>query len=214
MYKVTTTNQREDVKLSEKPSIAPSAVITDCLVGSYTELAADVWMVESTLGSYSYVMERANIVYSTIGKFTSIASEARINPVNHPMEWVSQHHFLYRTDQYGFREQRNEYVFNWRKLQKVTIGNDVWIGHGAIILPGRTIGNGAVVAAGAVVTRDVAPYTIVAGNPARVIRKRFADSVCEAIEGSAWWDWEHDRILEHLDDFYDPGRFVSLHTKA
>ena len=116
MIKITTTLQREDLILSEKPFISPSAIVTDCTVGEYTEIAADVWMVESSLGNYSYAMERANIIYSDIGKFVNIASEARVNPVNHPLEWVSQHHFLYRTRQYGLRDSNNEDVFHWRKL--------------------------------------------------------------------------------------------------
>ena len=69
------------------------------------------------------------------------------------------------------------------------IGHDVWIGHGAIILPGRSIGTGAVVAAGAVVTKDVAPYGIVAGNPARFIRARFPDAIAQRLQRLAWWDW-------------------------
>jgi serine acetyltransferase len=87
----------------------------------------------------------------------------------------------------------------------VTIGHDVWIGHGAIVLAGRSIGTGAVVAGGAVVTKDVAPYTIVAGNPARPIRRRFAEAVAERIERLAWWDWEHETLRTALPDFRSLG---------
>jgi phosphonate metabolism protein (transferase hexapeptide repeat family) len=121
-------------------------------LGKYTEVAAGAKLTESSLDDYSYVMERCEIIYSSIGKFSNIASDVRINPGNHPLEWVSQHHFLYRLKQYGFAEENNESFFGWRRLQKVSIGHDTWIGHKAIILPGITIGNGAVVAAGAVVT--------------------------------------------------------------
>jgi len=211
MNKITTTLTREDLVLSEKPSISPAAVVTECSVGMYTEIAADVWMVESSLGDYSYAMERANIAYSDIGKFVNIASEARINPVNHPMDWVSQHHFLYRTRQYGLREVNDEDVFNWRRIQRVTIGHDAWIGHGAIILPGINVGNGSVVAAGSVVTKDVAPYSIVAGNPAREIRTRFPQAVWQKLEETRWWDWDHDTLKERLDDFYNIRRFIRLY---
>ena len=83
----------------------------------------------------------------------------------------------------------------------MAIGHDVWVGHGAIILPGRTIGTGAVVAAGAVVTKDVAPYAIVAGNPARVIRQRFPAAAAERLLRLAWWNWTHDELRAALPDF-------------
>jgi serine acetyltransferase len=83
----------------------------------------------------------------------------------------------------------------------VTIGHDVWIGHAAVILPGRTIGTGAVVAAGAIVTKDVEAYTIVAGNPARPIRRRFAPNVSDRLMEMAWWDWDHEQLRRTLADF-------------
>ena len=83
----------------------------------------------------------------------------------------------------------------------MTIDHDVWIGHGAIVLAGRSIGTGAVVAGGAVVTKDVPPYTIVAGNPARPIRRRFPEPIAERLMALAWWDWEHDRLRGALEDF-------------
>ena len=81
------------------------------------------------------------------------------------------------------------------------IGHDVWIGHGAIILPGRTIGNGAVIAAGAVVTKDVAPYTIVAGVAAKPVKLRFPEKLANALQELAWWDWEHETLRHALPDF-------------
>ena len=83
----------------------------------------------------------------------------------------------------------------------MTIGHDVWIGHGAIVLPGRSIGTGAVIAAGAIVTKDVAPYTIVAGNPARMVRLRFPEAIAARLQALAWWDWPHERLHAALRDF-------------
>jgi virginiamycin A acetyltransferase len=79
------------------------------------------------------------------------------------------------------------------------IGNDVWLGYNAVILPGVTLGHGAIVAAQSVVTRSVAPYTVVGGNPARVIRRRFAEEVIAALLDIAWWDWDIAVITRHLD---------------
>jgi len=201
-------------KLGREATIHPSAVIRDCSLGLYTEIAGEAELVETSLGDYSYVMERSDIIYSVIGKFVNIASDVRINPGNHPMEWASQHHFLYRLTKYGFGEEDNHAFFNWRRMHKVTIGHDIWIGHKAIILPGVRIGNGAVVAAGAVVSSDVSPYTVVAGIPARPIRKRFADGVWQRLEAIGWWHWSHETIGERLEDFYDVRRFLQLYGEA
>ena len=101
------------------------------------------------MDDYSYVVNDAQITYTTIGKFCSIAAMTRINPGNHPMHRATQAHFTYRASAY-FPEERDEAeFFEWRRGHRVHIGHDVWIGHGAIVLPGRGIGTGAVVAAGA-----------------------------------------------------------------
>ena len=81
------------------------------------------------------------------------------------------------------------------------IGHDVWIGHGAVVLPGRNIGTGAVIAAGAVVTKDVGDYTIVAGNPARLVRQRFSTAIAERLKRLGWWDWSHNALHAALNDF-------------
>ncbi len=80
-------------------------------------------------------------------------------------------------------------------------GHDVWVGHGAVILPGVSIGTGAIVAAGAVVTKDVGAYEIVGGVPAKVIRRRFPEPTAEALMALAWWDWDHARLQAALPDF-------------
>jgi hypothetical protein len=83
----------------------------------------------------------------------------------------------------------------------VTLGHDVWIGHGAILLPGVSVGNGAAIGAGAVVSKDVPPFAIVVGVPGRVLRYRFAPETIAALERIAWWDWPHDRLGAGMVDF-------------
>lgn len=96
------------------------------------------------------------------------------------------------------------YKAGFTGLPDTVVGNDVWIGHGALILPGVTIGSGAIIGAGTVVSRDVAPYSIVAGNPARLIRPRFAPEVVERLLALAWWDWPLDRIRAAVPALLEP----------
>jgi phosphonate metabolism protein (transferase hexapeptide repeat family) len=187
--------------LSTRPLIDPTACVRDSRLGVYTEVGARTKLLDVEMGDYSYVVEDSDIAYATIGKFCSIAAMTRINPGNHPMHRASQSHFTYRASAYFPGESDEDEFFAWRRAHTVTIGHDAWIGHGAIVLPGRNIGTGAVVAAGAIVTKDVADYTIVAGNPARVVRRRFAEPVAARLQRLAWWDWSHERLRAALADF-------------
>ena len=192
---------RETRSLGLEPLIHPSASVSDCVLGRYTEVGASTSIAETTMGDYSYVVNNSDIIYSTIGKFCSIAAYTRINPGNHPMQRASQAHFSYRASAYFPDVEDDADFFAWRRAHRVEIGHDVWIGHGAIILPGRSVGTGAVVAGGAVVTKNVAPYVIVAGNPATVVRRRFSERQEERLMRLAWWDWDHARLGEALPDF-------------
>jgi phosphonate metabolism protein (transferase hexapeptide repeat family) len=187
--------------LSVEPTIDPTAKLHDTRLGAYCEVGARTILQEVTMDDYSYVVNDAQITYTTIGKFCSIAAMTRINPGNHPMQRASQAHFTYRASAYFTGESDEAEFFAWRRGNRVRIGHDVWIGHGAIVLPGRNVGTGAVVAAGAIVTKDVPAYTIVAGNPARMIKRRFAETVTGRLAALAWWDWDHERLRSALPDF-------------
>jgi phosphonate metabolism protein (transferase hexapeptide repeat family) len=202
--------------LSESPLIDPTAQVKNSALGRYTEVGARTALLEVEMADYSYVVNDSDIAYAGIGKFCSIAAMTRINPGNHPMHRASQSHFTYRASTYFAGEVDEPEFFAWRRAHRVTIGNDVWIGHGAIVLPGRHIGDGAVIAAGAIVTKDVAPYMIVAGNPARVIRPRFATDVAARLRALAWWDWPHERLRAALADFraLTAEQFLARHEGA
>ncbi len=201
------------VRLSAAPTLAPTASVIDSRFGRYTQVGDQTRLNDVTLGDYSYICEFGDAISTDIGKFANIAAMVRINPGFHPVERPTQHHFTYRAQQYGLAEADDAEFFAWRRIQRVSIGHDVWIGHGVIVMPGVRIGNGAVIGSGSIVTRDVPAYAIVAGNPARVIRQRFNRAIAESIEAIAWWDWEHERLRECLEDFKDLRRFLAKHGR-
>lgn len=128
-----------------------------------------------------------------IGSFCSIGSGAAFimaGNQGHRHDWVSTFPFFWMPEVPVFEGAKN----GFRPAGDTVIGNDVWIGSEAIVMPGVTIGDGAVIATRAVVTRDVAPYTIVGGNPAAPIRKRFDDRQIELLLEMRWWDWPDDRL--------------------
>ena len=145
----------------------------------------------------------------TVGKYSSIngAVEVLLNGNHHP-EWVSTYPFRIRYGLPGAHQDGHPF-----SRGSVVIGNDVWVGWRAVILSGVRIGDGSVVAAGAVVTKDVDPYTVVGGVPARVIRRRFDDLTCEALGRIAWWDWPHKKVIAHVSQLCSPdlGDFIRRH---
>jgi len=197
---------------ADGPWIHPDARVVGSTLGGWTEVGARSVVLECTIGDYSYLVHDTQITYATIGKFANIASHCRINPGNHPHWRASLHHFMYRSEQYGFGADDGDF-FDWRRSHHVTIGHDTWFGHGAIVMPGLTIGTGAIIGSSAVVTKDVAPYTIMVGNPARVLRRRVSEAVEEKLMRIAWWDWEHERIGQALADFraLDAEAFAEKH---
>jgi phosphonate metabolism protein (transferase hexapeptide repeat family) len=188
--------------LRPEPIIHSTAWVRHSQLGAYTEVGPRTSLLETTMGDYSYVVNDGEVAYAVIGKFCSIASHVRLNPGNHPMWRASQSHFTYRASAYWPGQEEDEAeVFDWRRSTPVALGHDVWIGYGAVVLPGRGVGTGAVVGAGAVVTRDVPPYAVAVGNPARVVRPRFVPPVAERLLTLAWWDWDHERLRLALPDF-------------
>jgi len=170
-------------------------------IGRRCEILANTRIEYASLGDYSYLGEHCDVADAVIGKFTAVANSVRIGAPNHPMGRASQHRFTYVPEYYEASATRDRDFFADRRGDRVIVGNDVWIGHAAILLPGVTIGDGAVIGAGAVVSRDVAPYTVVGGVPARAIRKRFDDAVAASLRRIAWWDWPDELIFERLADF-------------
>nr|WP_157775813.1 CatB-related O-acetyltransferase [Hartmannibacter diazotrophicus] len=146
--------------------------------------------IAGTIAPYLFAFSREKL---TIGKFVQMAEGTRFitSSANHPMGGVTT---------FPFRVFNPATVMGYLDLpaKDTVVGNDVWFGHGVMVMPGVTIGSGAIVAAGSVVTRDVPPYAIVGGNPAGVIRMRFPAETVERLLAIAWWDWPVEKIEARL----------------
>ncbi len=183
------------------PVIHHSAKVKNSKLGAYVEIAEATRILDSTIGDYSYTDRYADIAYSVLGKFVNVAAFSRLNPGEHPHHRASLHHFMYRSSYYWPEEIDEQLVFDWRRSRPVHIGHDTWIGHGAIIMKGVTVGNGAIIASNAVVTKDVPPYAIVGGLPAKFIKWRHPLHISDRLQAMAWWDWDHETLRLALPDF-------------
>jgi len=186
---------------ADAPFLHADCSIEDASFGAFVEIGQGSRIAHSTIGYYSYCDRYADIANTTLGKFANIAAFVRIGATDHPMDKASLHHFHYRSASYFDDAADDADWFAHRQTRRTMIGHDTWIGHGAQVRPEVTIGHGAVVAGGAIVTKDVAPYMIVAGIPAVPLRARFNDAVADRMLALAWWDWPHDRLRAALDDF-------------
>lgn len=144
---------------------------------------------------YHYPVNRDKLV---IGKFCSIACGAKflMNSGNHSMRSLAAYPFPLFYEEWGL--DRGDVANAWDNRGDIVIGNDVWIGYEAVIMAGVTVGDGAIIGTRAVVTRDVAPYTIVGGIPAKPIRKRFAEDTIARLQEIRWWDWPAERIRKNI----------------
>lgn len=141
-----------------------------------------------------------------IGNFCSIASHTVIQDHNHDVNCLTTYFIKYNVFQEDSR--KNDMVSKGR----VKIGNDVWVGTHAVILSGVTIGDGAVIAANSVVTKDVSPYAIVAGSPAKVLKYRFSDDVISELLKLKWWNWDLEKIKRNKELFYGDLSLEKLHN--
>jgi hypothetical protein len=188
-------------KLGLEPFFHANASVNACSFGRYVEIGEGSRLLESTLGDYSYTDRYADIAYSELGKFVNVAAFCRINPGEHPYHRASLHHFMYRASYFWPDEEDEAAVFDWRRSRPVSIGHDTWIGHGAVVMKGVTVGNGAIIASHSVVTKDVPAYAVVGGTPAKLIKWRHPPEIAERLLRLSWWDWSHDRLQRALPDF-------------
>ena len=147
------------------------------------------------IGYKTYVSSNTRIVNSKIGKYCSIAKDCVIGLATHPVnEFYSSHHFIYKS----FSKVNN---YEYDEHQYVEIGNDVWIGERAVIFGNIKIGDGCIIASGAVVNKDVEPYSVVAGVPAKFVKYRFNIKTRKYLLDIKWWNWSENEILNKINSF-------------
>lgn len=184
--------------------IRGSAIINSS-IHSTSKIEAGSQVVNSTFDRHSFCGYDCEILNCSIGAFCSIANNVKIGGGVHPMEWVSTSPVFYE----GRDSVRAKFSKHKRKPVKTTIiGHDVWIGQGVMIKQGVTIGTGAVVGMGSIVTKDVEPYVVVAGSPAKVIKERFDKNTASKLMASKWWEFSEKELMKFAEYFTDPERFI------
>ncbi|WP_278452307.1 CatB-related O-acetyltransferase [Thomasclavelia spiroformis] len=173
----------------------PSIIVGDYTI--YNDFVNDPVDFEKNNVLYHYPINNDKLI---IGKFCSIACGAHFlfNSANHSMTSLVTYPFPIFFEEWGL--DVSHITDAWDNKGDIVIGNDVWIGYEAVILAGVTIGDGAIIGTRAVVTKDVPPYTIVGGVPAKPIRKRFSDDDISSLMKMKWWDWPVEKIKEHISE--------------
>lgn len=189
--------------LGDNCSIADMTTIRDSKMGSFIEIQRGADILRSTVGSYSIIEKYTTVHDAEIGKFCEISWGVSIGGDNHNYKLPSIHHFYWST-KFGFGEDETKsgpQFFNKIISEECTIGNDVWIGCGVTVNRKTNVGNGAILAAGTVVTKDVPPYAIVGGVPARIIKFRFDKDTIDRLQKIQWWNWPKEILKKHKNLF-------------
>ena len=181
------------------PALYSSAIHKSSYVGSFSNI------INTTIDRFSYAGDCCTISNTTIGSFCSIAANCIIGGASHPVDWVSSSS-VFHNGRNILGKNFSNHDYNMSK--RTSIGNDVWLGNNVLVKAGISIGNGAVIGMGSIVTKNVPPYEIWAGNPAKMIKKRFSDFIIEDLISINWYEWDEKKIIKYAFYFNDVESFI------
>lgn len=200
----------DDCRIGSMVKVSRGVVVRSSL-GDWVRLRGNNIIINSNIGRYTYFQPGSIASFADIGSFCSIAESARLGAPNHDYSRFTTHEITYNPE-FRFITAVDNKFEEEVAAKRCKIGNDVWVGHGAIILPSRSVGDGAVVGAGAVVTKDVPPYAVVAGNPAHFVKWRFDELTRGILLDLNWWTWPDDEIRRHLASGGSLSEFLNFDT--
>lgn len=186
-----------------------SFVDNNSIIGEKSRIYRFNIITNSSIGSYTYVAPSVKINNTKIGMFCSIASGVKMGLGKHPTNFISTSPAFYSLKNalgYTFVEKNS-----FEEYSNITIGNDVWIGADVIILDGVEIGDGAIIAAKSLVSKNVPPYSIVGGVPAKILKYRFCDITIQKLQKIKWWEFPLDKLKKSAQDFSDIQKFLDKH---
>ena len=186
--------------------IALFCVLQEAEVDKTSAICSGVRFYRGKIGKYSYIGNNSFVTDTDIGSFTSISTDCYIGGTSHPVEWVSTSPVFHKWENIL---KKNFSSHEYEIFHRTHIGNDVWIGNRVMIKAGVTIADGAVIGMGSIVTKDIGPYEVWAGNPARFIRKRFDDDKISELLKMQWWNYDDAKIEELAVHMTDIDEFIS-----
>lgn len=185
-------------KLMEKSSVGDFSKVENSVLNKYVRIDRNNYIWHSIVGKHSYTGKNTSVISAEIGNFVSVSWNVTIGGANHDYSRVTTHSFLY-DDRDALRPEGASGYDRFKA--PCIIKNDVWIAANAVILRGITVGNGAVIGAGSVVTKDIPDYAIVVGVPARIIGYRFEENLIHLLNQTCWWNWEDEQIRKNYHLF-------------
>lgn len=205
LHKLSFVQKRYKNIIHPLSSVGALATVQRTRLAEHTLVNQYAYLSNSVFDAYSIAGRNAYVESTDIGRFSGVGQSSKVGLWEHNLKGVTWHGF-YMTKMFGgFVKENREYDYH----ERTTIGNDVWIGTHSVVLKGVSIGDGAIVGAGSVVTKDVAPYTIVVGNPARVLRVRFDEEMIAFLLKVQWWNFPREvlqdmvnkRVWDEVDAF-------------